>query len=202
MRSLAKATCHITLPQDNIPYVAGMGRLDCQKGFDLLIRTHAAVLSQGIQHRLVLIGEGDEHDNLSALAKELHVEDSVIFLGFLENPYSVLSQAALYCLSSRYEGFGLSVAEATVLEVPTVATDCIAGPREILADGQYGDLVNPNSVTALADAISQHLQSPQRLKAKAKASAARGERFSIHQCAYQYSQLLRRCAFNENLRRL
>lgn len=173
--------------------MVGIGRLKPQKGFDLLIRSHAAVLKKAVCHRLVLIGEGDERTTLSELSANLGVSESVIFLGFLTNPYPILARASLFCLSSRYEGFGLVVAEAAVLGIPTIATDCMAGPREILVDGLYGDLVETESVEALSSAIEKHFQNPQRLLAKAQASAKQADRFSMKTCAQKYSELLRHC---------
>jgi len=197
VRRLSKAAC---LPQitkfieNDIPFVLGVGRLTPQKGFDLLIKAHAAVVKQGTQHQLVLIGEGKQQDELSHLAEELGVSDSVVFLGYLSNPYPVIAQASLFCLSSRYEGFGLVSAEAAALGVPTVATNCVSGPKEVLVDGLYGDLVAVDSAEELAIAIQRHLKAPQRLIEKADASAQKAERLSMTLCASRYSELLHRCA--------
>lgn len=192
----ARSTEPATFPflSDDLPFIVGIGRLSPQKGFDILIQAHAEVIRQGHKHRLVLIGEGDDLADLLALAQQLNVSKSVVFTGFLDNPYPVLAKASLFCLSSRYEGFGLVVAEATALSVPTIATDCISGPREILNHGEYGDLVEPESVTALAAAIGRHFQNPQRLLTKAKASAKEAERLSLKTCAQKYSEIIRRYA--------
>jgi len=179
---------------NDLPFIVGIGRLSAQKGFDVLIQAHAEVQQQGYQHRLVLVGEGDDLADLSALAQRLDVEESVVFVGFLDNPYPVMAQASLFCLSSRYEGFGLVVAEAAALGVPTIATDCVSGPCEILDNGKYGDLVEPDSARDLATAIQNHLQNPQRLKIKAQASAEQAERFSLKTCAHQYSEVIRHYA--------
>ncbi|MEO0645809.1 MAG: glycosyltransferase [Cyanobacteria bacterium J06650_10] len=187
------ATSSLTFLSDDAPFVVGIGRLSTQKGFDILIRAHSEVRKQGFYHRLVLIGEGDDLAELTAIAQRLDVADSVIFVGYLENPYPVLGQAALFCSSSRYEGYGLAVAEAAALGVPTIATNCVAGPGEILANGAYGDLVETESVMALSAAISNHFKNPQRLQAKARASARDAERLSLEACAQEYSDLIRRC---------
>ncbi|MEM6452730.1 MAG: glycosyltransferase [Cyanobacteria bacterium P01_D01_bin.105] len=205
VRRLAKAppSAQIEpLMADNIPFIVGIGRLSPQKGFDLLISAHAAVIKQAQQnansnagqHRLVLIGEGAEKENLIRLAEALGVSDSVVFLGYLSNPYPALARASLFCLSSRYEGFGLVGAEAAALGVPTVAADCVAGPKELLGDGLYGDLVRPESAEALATAIQRHFKDPSRLQKKAAASARDAQRLSMKRCAQRYRDLLHRCA--------
>lgn len=197
VRRLSQAACPAQITkfiEDDTPFIIGVGRLTSQKGFDLLIRAHAAAINQGAQHKLVLIGEGEQKDDLSRLVKELGVSDSVVFLGYLSNPYPVIAQATLFCLSSRYEGFVLVGAEAAALGVPTVATNCVSGPKELLLDGLYGDLVAVDSVGELAIAIQRHLENPQRLIEKASASAQKADRLSMKLCASRYSELLHRCA--------
>ena len=179
-----------TVIENGIPFVIGVGRLTPQKGFDLLIKAHAAVVERGCQHKLVLIGDGAQKDELLHLVDELDISDSVIFLGYLSNPYPTIARASLFCLSSRYEGFVLVGAEAAALGVPTVATNCVSGPKELLADGQYGDLVPVEDIDALAAAIQGHLENPQRLIEKAKASAQNADRLSMALCAARYSELL------------
>lgn len=199
VRHLSTAACSSpveTLIENEIPFIIGVGRLSEQKGFDVLIKAHAAVIGQGFQHRLVLVGEGEQKDNLSRLVEDLEVSDSVVFLGYLGNPYPAIAQASLFCLSSRYEGFALVGAEAAALGVPTVATDCVAGPKELLVEGQYGDLVEVEDVEGLATAIQRHLENPQRLIDKAAASARNADRLSMTLCASRYSELLHRCARN------
>ncbi|AFZ37105.1 glycosyl transferase group 1 [Stanieria cyanosphaera PCC 7437] len=193
VQELAKLPDSSLLTTDNLPFIVGIGRLVPQKGFDLLIKAHAAVIKKGIAHHLVLIGEGEEHSNLSELATNLGVFDSVNFLGFSSNPYSTLARASLFCLSSRYEGMPLSLMEASVLGIPMIATDCLTGPREILADGLYGDLVATESVEALSSAIERHFLEPQRLVTKAQASAQQAERFSMRTCADKYRELFAHC---------
>ncbi|MGI9260603.1 MAG: glycosyltransferase, partial [Woeseiaceae bacterium] len=191
IRSLANAPPQVDLAVENSPFVVGMGRLSPQKGFDYLIRSHAEVLGRGTEHRLVLMGTGPDKGELQTLAADLAVSDSVIFLGYQKNPYSILLQASVYCLSSRFEGRPLVLAEAALLGVPMIATDCPTGPRELLADGQYGDLVEPESVDALANALQQHFRSPQRLIEKSQAAKADSDRFSIRRCAESYESLIR-----------
>ena len=75
--------------------------------------------------------------------------------------------------------------------MPIIAADCLTGPREILADGLYGDLVEPESVEALTTAIEQHFRDPQRLIDKSQAAKEDSDRFSIQVCAKSYVSLIR-----------
>lgn len=139
------------------PAVVAVGRLEHQKGYDILIQAHAQLIHQGIHHRLVIIGKGSRLTALKQLAISLGVEASVSFSGFLENPYPLMKQADVFVLSSRYEGFGMVVLEALSLGLPVVSTRCPSGPEEILGDGYYGLLVPVEDPPALAEAIASLL---------------------------------------------
>jgi glycosyltransferase involved in cell wall biosynthesis len=169
-------------------FVVGVGRLVKQKGYDILIEAHARVRKDGHPHKLVIAGEGPERQSLEALAAHLEVADSVVLPGFLTNPFSVVARASLFCLPSRYEGLPLVVAEALTLGVPVVAANCISGPGEILDGGRYGELVEVESIDALATAIGRHLRSPAELAAKARAAQTHA-RYSIADAAERYAQL-------------
>lgn len=71
-------------------------------------------------------------------------------------------------LSSRWEGFGQSLAEALLLGTPVVASDCVSGPRELLLHGAHGDLVPVGDSDALAGAMVRHIDSPERLRQAAE----------------------------------
>lgn len=190
VRALSTDAPVTALPADTVPYIVGVGRLSSQKGFDLLIKAHARVRENKLDHRLVLVGDGPDENALKSLAEECGVSDSVVFLGFVRNPYPILARSTLYCLSSRYEGRPLALAESASLGVPVVAADCPTGPREILADGLYGELVEPESVDGLAEAIESHLRDPLRLKQMARACARNADRLSIKTCADRHIRLL------------
>lgn len=140
------------------PVLLGVGRLTPQKDFPTLIRAFAQV-RQSCPARLLILGEGRERTNLEALVKQLNLESEVSLPGFKDNPYAYMARAALFVLSSRWEGLGNVLVEAMYCGTPSVATDCPSGPREILKDGQYGSLVPVGNPTALAEAIKRALAS-------------------------------------------
>ena len=191
VRSLAKQPPPGELDFESQPTIVSIGRLSRQKGFDILIPAHAKVVRGGIRHKLILIGNGPDRQELMDIARDEGVSESVIFLGYQANPYSVLSSASLCCMSSRYEGRSLVLAEASLLGVPIIATDCPTGPREVLEDGRYGDLVESESIDALALAIDRHFCSPQLLMEKAQAASIDSRRLSIDRCAERFVDLIR-----------
>jgi glycosyltransferase involved in cell wall biosynthesis len=170
------------------PFLVGVGRLADHKGFDLLIRAHADVLAAGLPHRLVLLGQGEREQELKGLAAELGVTDSVMFPGFVSNPFPVVAGAAALCGPSRFEGWGRMLAEALAIGVPVIASD-LAGPSTILDGGRFGELVEPGSADALRAAIERHLRDPGPLRAKAAAGKEQSDSYSVKGRARGFAQL-------------
>lgn len=143
---------HHWLRGDGVPVIVGMGRLTRQKDFGTLIRAFARVREQ-FPSRLLILGEGEDRNALGELCRSLGVADDVDLVGFVANPYAFLSRAALFVLSSRWEGLPGALIEALACGARVVSTDCPSGPREILADGAYGQLVRVEDDGALVEAM-------------------------------------------------
>lgn len=141
------------------PIILGVGRLTRQKDFPTLLRAFAIVLKQQ-PARLVILGEGRQRHSLQAQAAHLGITDVVEFPGFVSNPYAYMAKAAVFVLSSLWEGSPNVLTEALALGTPVVATDCPSGPREILDQGRYGPLVAVGDVGDLAQSILRVLKSP------------------------------------------
>ena len=97
-----------------------------------------------------------------------------------------MSRAAVFVLSSAWEGFGNVLVEAMACGTPVVSTDCPSGPSEILQGGKYGPLVPVGDPEALAKAIEAVLESPLPGSVLQK----RAEDFSVDKITDQYLQLL------------
>jgi len=143
------------------PVILGVGRLDSQKDFPTLISAFAQVRTIK-PAKLLILGSGREKKKLLALGQELGLAEDIAITGFVDNPYPYIKKAAVYVLSSIWEGFGNVIVEALALETPVVCTDCPSGPKEILAGGQYGELVSVGNSQFIAEAILRVL-SGQRL---------------------------------------
>jgi glycosyltransferase involved in cell wall biosynthesis len=118
-----------------VPIIVNVGRLTEQKNQRELIAAVSELKKDNVNCRLVIIGEGELRDYLLNLAAALKVEKDVLLLGFQENPFKYVARSAVFVLSSLFEGFPNALAEAMAAGCPVVASDCITGPREILAPG-------------------------------------------------------------------
>ena len=135
------------------------GRLTRQKDFPTLIKAFAK-LRKILNCRLILLGKGNAQLQLSRLATDLGVINDIEFTGFVDNPFAYMKRSSIFVLSSVWEGSPNVLIQALALGTPVVATDCLAGPREILANGKFGPLVKLGDVNAMTNAILQTLQNP------------------------------------------
>ena len=158
-RLAATPVSHRWIGEGQPPLVVAAGRLTPQKDYPTLLRAFAGLRGQR-PCRLMILGDGELRDDLQRLAGELGIEDDVDLAGFHANPWPFMRHAAVFVLSSAWEGFGNVLAEALSLGVPVVSTDCPHGPREILDDGRLGRLVPVGDAAALADAIAATLDHP------------------------------------------
>lgn len=137
------------------PFLLASGRLEVNKGFDLLISAFDQVKNK--KYKLVILGEGSHRKKLREQIDSLNLSDRVMLAGFRKNPYPVIREANLFVLSSRFEGMPNVLIEALILNKQIVATDCPSGPKELLKNGKLGKLVPSENVEKLKDAIEVEL---------------------------------------------
>lgn len=133
------------------------GTLTKVKGYMRLLECFNKLSENGYTYHLFIIGAGEEEAALSEYA-DTHIKENVTFLGFQKNPYKYVRQADMYICSSYNEGFSNAVAEAVILGVPVLTTDC-SGMREILGDGAGGIIVE-NTDEGLYSGIKRVLDNP------------------------------------------
>jgi len=167
------------------PVVLGVGRLDPEKDFALLIEAFS-ILEKKRRVRLVVLGAGPERNALNSLIQELGISDSVELPGFVENPFSYMAGSAVLALTSWFEGLPNVLIEAMACGTPVVAVDCPSGPREILEGGRYGRLAPVGDAKALAHAIEETLDHPPQPETLRSAVM----RFSADAVAKDYLEVL------------
>lgn len=143
----------------NRPVFVSIGTVFPQKGFDRLLKVHKRLLDDGFNHRLLIVGDGYDSENIKKLKTDLGLDKTVTMLGFADNPYPYLKRADFFVLSSRYEGFPTVLYEAITLAKPIVATD-VSGVREMLNDGELG-LIVENSEEGIYKGMKRFLTEPE-----------------------------------------
>jgi glycosyltransferase involved in cell wall biosynthesis len=157
LRLKARASLdHPWFEQGQPPALLAVGRLTTQKDYPTLVRAFAKVRANR-PARLVILGEGRERPALETMVEQFGLVRDVSLPGFVDNPYAYMARAAVFVLSSKWEGLPTVLIEAMHCGAPVVSMDCPSGPREILQHGRYGRLVPVGDVAALADAIEATL---------------------------------------------
>ena len=151
---------HPWLAPGEPPVVLGAGRLGDQKDFATLVRAFALLARDLPDVRLIVLGEGKQRRMLERLIEEKNLTGRTLLPGYSPNPYAWMSRAAVFALTSRFEGFGNVVAEALACGCNVVSTDCPSGPSEILDGGRYGRLARVGDPEDVARALREALSHP------------------------------------------
>jgi glycosyltransferase involved in cell wall biosynthesis len=165
------------------------GRLVDEKGFDLLIEAFARLAPDFPTWDLVIIGEGPLRGPLEAQLARLALQGRVFLLGSVGNIGAWYTACDLYVISSRFEGFGNTLAEALACGLPAVSFDCETGPRNIIRPEIDGLLVPPADVAALVSSLAVLMRNQALREGFAIRAVEARARFSVDGIAGQWERL-------------
>ncbi len=168
------------------PLLVTSGRLVGQKGYDRLLNVCHRLNQDQLKYDLWILGEGWSRPELEGQIQRYQLKN-VKLLGFKENPYQYIKQGDLFVCSSVNEGFSLVIAEAMMLGLPIISTDC-AGPNELLDFGKYGLLVD-NSEEGLYEGLKKLLNNPSLLQEYKQKSKERVPFFDAQHCIDEIEKL-------------
>ena len=132
-----------------------IGRLAVQKGYDIALEACRILRDRGIQFTWYVLGRGTLEEEIRMSIKEKDIEKYFVLLGTRANPYPYIKQADVYVQTSRFEGFGLAIAESRMLNTPVVTTRFDAVYAQMI-EGENG-LVTDVNAQAVADGIQRLL---------------------------------------------
>jgi len=145
------------------PYIVNVGRIAPVKQLTLLVEAYAYMKQNyNLPHKLVLVGQGHDEENIQNKIKELNLEDSVIMSGLQINPYPYLANADLFALSSKHEGLGMVLLEALACETPVIATNSPGGVSDIMQN-ELEDFLCEATPKALGNKMAQELINPTKI---------------------------------------
>jgi len=133
------------------------GRLSAEKRVPDIIQAFALVANE-VNDNLLILGDGPEMHRCIDLVNELKISDRVTFTGFVDNVQDFLRKSRCLVLASSHEGLAVILVEALANGCQVVSTDCPTGPREILENGKYGQLVEVGDIKGISKAIKLAIQ--------------------------------------------
>lgn len=132
-----------------------VARMASEKNPLLLVDACELLLKKYDDFVVFYIGNGPLFNDMREQIERKNLQDHILLLGEQANPYPYVAGARAMLLTSRAESSPLVLVEALVCGTVPIATDCLAGPRELLGDGKYGLLVPPNDPQLFAEAMYQ-----------------------------------------------
>ena len=143
--------------------ILNIARFEKQKNHLMLLESFKNVHKQ-INAKLILVGYGSEKKNILQYINRNNLKKKILLITNNKNIFSYYKIADLFVLTSIYEGFGNVLVEAGMFKVPIISTNCKSGPKEILKNGKFGDLVNIGDTKRLSKLILKNLKKPNKIK--------------------------------------
>ncbi len=172
-------------------YCIAISRLDTvQKDYKTLLKAFKILKSKGINKKLYIVGDGPSKEEIENTIREYDLIEEVKLLGRFKNPYIWLNNADFFIHSSKYEGFGLVLIEAAILDKLVISSNCPVGPTEILENGKSGILFNVGESEELAEKIEKVLNDKNLRNRYILSMKKRREDFKKENVLKEYEKLI------------
>lgn len=169
--------------------VITVGRLDAQKGYDLLIDSWVFVAQKNPDWALNIFGKGEWEDLLLSKIKINKLENRVYLKGLSSQIEKEYESSSIFVMSSRYEGFGMVILEAMSFGLPVVSFNCQWGPSDLIQDGKNGFLVPPLDIKTLADKINYLIEHAIERKEMSINAIESSKKYQISEIMKQWDSL-------------
>ena len=134
--------------------IISVGRLCYQKNFEATIEVAKKILFKYKNWSWDIYGDGEDYEKLSEKIKAAGLDGRLLLKGRVDDLYDRYSDYAFLVMTSRFEGFPMTLLESTAKALPSIAFDVLTGPNEIIKDGITGYLICFDDIDTMADKIS------------------------------------------------
>jgi len=199
--SLSNESVVFPYSSKDIINIFSAGRLEKIKGYDRLIITVIRLHNEGYRINLVIAGQGSEKEKLEALIEKNNANEYIHFVGFMENPYPLMTKADLFVSPSRQEGLSTVITEALILGVPVLSTD-VSGAKEVLGETNEFGIVVENSEEGIYQGLKMLLSTTGLLATYKDRAVERGKDFvtseTVCQAEVLFDEVLKKNQDNED----
>lgn len=172
-------------------YFLQVSRLTEQKQPEHLVDIYYKLKQQGIKEKLYFIGNGEKIELIKQKIREYNLENDVVLLGQIENPYPFFKNAKLFVHTAKYEGLPTVLLESLALGTPVVAYDCPTGPKDILGqNSEYGKLIPLNDKDTFVEKVYELMNKNEKYENYRKLSLVRANDFSMESNKAKLKELI------------
>jgi len=191
MQQLSIKDSDISIHTECQNIIIGVGRLDRNKNFELLIRAVSQVIHSGINCFLIILGNGELLSELEDIAVQENIEDYVLFAGYQKNPYPYIKLSKVVCLTSFSEGWPTVIVEGMVLGKPFVTTP-VAGASDELADKGRCGLVSDWNIEGYSNCLKKLLADQNLYEEMSINCMEKIKEYSIENAVIQFDTLIKK----------
>jgi glycosyltransferase involved in cell wall biosynthesis len=170
--------------------IISCGRLNYQKGFDILVEVADLVFKRHPDWQWHIYGEGEDRKALEKKIAEYGIGRNLVLKGYCSDLESVYKDYSFYVMTSRFEGLPVALVEATAKSLPIVSFNCPTGPDEIVDDSKTGFIVDCFDKEKMAEKICELIENQQLREEFSEAAAKRFSMFSYESFARNWSELI------------
>lgn len=172
-------------------YCLAISRLDTvQKDYLTLIKAFKILKDKKIYKKLYIIGDGPSKEEIQSMIEKYDLKEQIKLIGRFKNPYVWLKYCDFFVHSSKYEGFGLVLVEAAILNKLVISSNCPVGPTEILEQGKSGILFDAGNAEMLAEKLEKVLSNKEVRKKYIENMDKRKYDFSKEKVIKEYEKLI------------
>ena len=172
-------------------YCLAISRLDTvQKDYLTLIKAFKILKDKKIYKKLYIIGDGPSKEEIQSMIEKYDLKEQIKLIGRFKNPYVWLKYCDFFVHSSKYEGFGLVLVEAAILNKLVISSNCPVGPTEILEKGRSGILFDVGNAEMLAEKLEKILSDKEVRKKYIENMDKRKYNFSKEKVIKEYEKLI------------
>lgn len=167
--------------------ILSMGRLEAEKGIDMLLQIWKKI--DAPDWILRVVGEGSLKADLVRQVSTLGLSN-VEFCPFTDNPVQEYADSSIFVLPSRHEGFPLGLLEALNMSLPIVAFDCPNGPREVVVDGVNGYLVPANNIDSFTCRLQELIDNKEKRECFGRNALGTVQKFRMEHIIHEWQSLI------------